>query len=522
MLLRQYADNNSDDAFTALVTRHINLVYSVALRQAGNPHAAQEITQTVFIILARKAASLRHDKALTGWLFQTTRLTANNFIRSEIRRLRREGEAYMQSVLDETGTEVWSRIAPLLDSAVAGLREKDRQAILLRFYEGRNLRDVGLAVGASEDAAEKRVNRALEKLRSFFAKRGVSSTTAILAGTISANSVHAAPVALAKTVTAVALAKGATASISTLTLVKGALKIMAWTKAKTAVVTGVVVLLTTASVTPYVWYYHLAPDAWRNRFEAAYSLKNGELLRYIPPPFIRERMTYYRTDETNQARAIPSGPDYVVFRQSGSELRRASMGFGYKQHSLQQILGGYFNFWRYEFDDPDQLLNISLPGDWTIREDANREDLLAALEPIIQKAAGRRIHFEKRAVERDVIVAHGTAKDLDWQTKVQIYAEKKVQGGDSGTSHGNLQGLVGAVGEPIGIYMINEAKTVEPEPKGAASFGWDYYLDANSSKMGDRREELTDKVLKNVAEQTGLTFTRERRPVDVWFVTEQR
>ncbi len=73
-LLRQYAENNSDDAFAALVTRHINLVYSVALRQAGNPHATQEITQAVFIILARKTASLRHDKALTGWLFQTTRL----------------------------------------------------------------------------------------------------------------------------------------------------------------------------------------------------------------------------------------------------------------------------------------------------------------------------------------------------------------------------------------------------------------------------------------------------------------
>ena len=249
MLLRQYADNNSDDAFAALVTRHINLVYSVALRQAGNPHDAQEITQAVFIILARKAASLRHDKALASWLFQTTRLTANNFIRSETRRRRREGEAYMQSVLDETGTEVWSRIAPLLDSAVAGLREKDRQAILLRFYEGRNLRDVGLAVGASEDAAEKRVNRALEKIRSFFAKRGVSSTTAILAGTISANSVHAAPMALAKTVTAVALAKGATASISTLTLIKGALKIMAWTKAKTTIVVSAGVLLaTTATV----------------------------------------------------------------------------------------------------------------------------------------------------------------------------------------------------------------------------------------------------------------------------------
>ena len=248
-LLRQYAENNSDEAFAALVTRHVSLVYSVALRQVGNPHHAEEITQAVFIILARKAAALRHDKALSSWLFQATRLTANNFVRSESRRHRREDEAYMQSVLEEAGTEVWPKIAPFLDDAVANLREKDRRAILLRFYEGRNLREVGAVLGASEDAAEKRVNRALEKLRHIFAKRGVSSTTAILAGAISAHSVQAVPVTLAKSVTAVALAKGAAASTSTLTLIKGALKIMAWTKAKTAIVVGAVAILATTSTT---------------------------------------------------------------------------------------------------------------------------------------------------------------------------------------------------------------------------------------------------------------------------------
>ena len=233
-LLRCYAENNSDEAFAALVTRHINLVYSVALRQTGNPHAAEEITQAVFIILAQKASSLRHDRALSSWLFQATRLTANNFIRSESRRHRREEEAYMQSVLEEAGTEVWSRIAPLLDTAVAGLREQDRQAIVLRFYEGRNLREVGLALGASEDAAEKRVSRGLEKLRKYFTKRGVTLSSVAMAGAISANSVHAAPVALAKAVTTIAVAKGTTASISILTLVKATLIAM---KTKTIVTT---------------------------------------------------------------------------------------------------------------------------------------------------------------------------------------------------------------------------------------------------------------------------------------------
>jgi uncharacterized protein (TIGR03435 family) len=158
----------------------------------------------------------------------------------------------MQTILNESGGEVWPKIAPLLDDAVAALREKERQVIVLRFYEGRSLREVGLALGASEDAAKKRVGRALEKLRQSFAKRGVDSTTAAIAETISAHSVQIAPLALAKTISAVAVAKGATASASTLTLIKGALKIMAWTKAKTAVTVGVAAIVAVGTTTAVV------------------------------------------------------------------------------------------------------------------------------------------------------------------------------------------------------------------------------------------------------------------------------
>ena len=214
VLLRQYAEQHSDEAFAALVTRHINLVYSVALRCVGDPHQAEEIAQAVFILLARKAAQLRHDKALSSWLFQATRLTANNFVRGETRRHRREQEAHMQSLLNEPGSDVWPRIAPLLDDAVAGLSEKDRHAIVLRFYEGRNLREVGAALGASEDAAEKRVIRAVEKLRTFFTKRGVNVGASGLGVVISANAVQAAPVGLAITISTAAALAGTTIAAS--------------------------------------------------------------------------------------------------------------------------------------------------------------------------------------------------------------------------------------------------------------------------------------------------------------------
>src|ERR1039458_5928730 len=117
----------------------------------------------------------------------------------------------MQSLLNELEPEVWPQIAPLLDAAMERLGEKDRNAVVLRFFENKNLREVGTALGASEDAAKMRVNRALEKLRKIFSKRGVAFSAAAIAGAVSANSVHAAPVGLAKTISVVAVATGAAA-----------------------------------------------------------------------------------------------------------------------------------------------------------------------------------------------------------------------------------------------------------------------------------------------------------------------
>lgn len=256
-LLRRYVDDNSEEAFAELVTRHINKVYSVALRHTRNPHQAEEITQAVFVILAKKAAGLGSGVILSGWLYQTARLASVTFLRSEIRRARREQEASMQNVIDEPATdETWHQIAPLLDAAMAALNETDRHAVVLRFFDGKSLSEVGMALGATEDAAKKRVSRALEKLQRFFAKRGVNSTTAIIAGTISSNSVQVAPIGLAKSVTAVAFAKDAIASSSTLTLSKGVLTAMAWTKTTTAIVTGVVLLLAAGTTTVSVEKHH--------------------------------------------------------------------------------------------------------------------------------------------------------------------------------------------------------------------------------------------------------------------------
>jgi RNA polymerase sigma factor (sigma-70 family) len=251
VLLQDYDRHGSEAAFAELVQRHINLVYSVALRHVGVAAPAEEITPAVFVILAQKAARLRPDTILEGWLYEATRLTALSFLRGERRRQFREQEACMQSNLNEPDArdEVWVRLAPMLDEAMARLGKKDRDAVILRFFNEKSVREVATALQVGEAAAQRRILRALGKLHRFFTKRGVSSTTAVIAGVVAANAVEAAPAALPKTVTAVAVAKGAAVSVSTLTLIQGALKIMAWTKVKTAAVVGVVVVFTAGTTT---------------------------------------------------------------------------------------------------------------------------------------------------------------------------------------------------------------------------------------------------------------------------------
>jgi RNA polymerase sigma factor (sigma-70 family) len=207
-LLRRYAADRADDAFAELVRRHLPMVYSAALRRlSGDTHLAEDVSQVVFTSLARNASTLSQHPALTGWLYTATRYAVVDVVRSQSRRRAREKEAYiMQEMFSESEAPAdWSQLRPVLDTAMDKLSSRDRDAVLLRFFEGRPFAEIGARLGLSEDAARKRVERALDQLRVLLRRHGVASTSAALATLLTGGTVTAAPAGLAASITGTAL-----------------------------------------------------------------------------------------------------------------------------------------------------------------------------------------------------------------------------------------------------------------------------------------------------------------------------
>ncbi len=217
-LLRDYAERQSEASFTELVRRHVDLVYSAAIRMVGDPHLAGDVTQAVFVALAQNARQLKDHPVVSGWLHRAAQNTASKLVRTDVRRRAREQEAaVMNELLSAEPNIVWQNIAPHLDAALGELSEPDRDAVLLRYFERKSAREMAQILGISDEAAQKRVTRAVERLREFFTKRGVTVGAGGLAVVIFTTAVQAAPAGLAVTISTVALAGTTIATTATVT-----------------------------------------------------------------------------------------------------------------------------------------------------------------------------------------------------------------------------------------------------------------------------------------------------------------
>jgi len=324
-LLKEYAQSGSETAFTELVRRHLDFVFSTALRELnGDEHLAKDVSQSVFMDLAKKAGRLSSRSVLAGWLYTSTCFAAAKTVRSERRRRIREQEAQRMEdrTTDPPQDPDWEQISPVLNTVMLELKESDREALLLRFFERHSLATVGDRLGLSENAARMRVERALERLRSRLSRRGITSTAAGLALALAHHAVIAAPAGLASSITAASLA--ATGGVSLLNLV-----IMSKPK---AIALGVAI--SAGALTPIVVQYQtnhrlrseidglraqlLAPPAAQPVSTDAAELErlrgeHEELMR------LRGQLSALRQQVANKSNLPASGDRNRTLKQAGSD-----------------------------------------------------------------------------------------------------------------------------------------------------------------------------------------------------------
>lgn len=528
-LLRKFVADRDQKAFAELVRRHIDMVYSSAARQMRDRSAAEDVTQAVFMLLSRKGGTIRRPGALAGWLLEATRNVALNHLRGESRRRRRELEvaAMNQEAAPEPSSE-WESIEPLLDEAVMDLRREDRDAITMRYLKGQSVGEIASAMGISQEAAQKRISRAVERLRAIFEKRGVTVSGGALSSILGLHALGPAPEALG---TQILQASAGWVSAGAL---KGAGILMATTKTKVVAASILAVSMAGGGAVVYEMINRppsqppaavaVAPAAptpesgpWtreriNERLKELYGLKPGEIVKRVPWTADRDQLMYATY---NQRMDQPTSA-FVAWIDSD---RRAGMQRALNNVSFARAMEHVAEIWSQDLLIPRDMLNAPADGDWSYLQGATREQLAREFSRLVPEVVGKGMILAMEMVEREAIVVRGEAifPALPFTTpikKIKYYRgtpDRSPRSGSSETLNASLQRLGSLTNRPIVVESKSDLKqNVITE------------VFASAQGLGDAPEgAVVDELLASVKQQTSMEFTRETRKVPTWRLVKQ-
>jgi RNA polymerase sigma factor (sigma-70 family) len=462
-LLAEYAENGSETAFRELVARYVDLVYSTALRLVdGDTHFAEDITQVVFLHLARSAGKLSRDSFLGGWLHRDTCFEAAKTMRRERRRhAREEYAAFMSSLTDHSAANL-EKIGPVLDESINLLGAEDRTAILLRFFEKQDFRAVGAALGSNEDAARMRVNRALDKLQVLLQRRGVTLSALALGTALGSQAVSAAPTGLAIAVSCNVLAASPAGTGVSATI----LKIMTITKLKAAVAGAIVLAGVTTSlvIQNQARAHQREQDATlqqQSQELAKLNAENARLSAFVaqtqddPSANDLSDLTKLRTESATlqkQTAALPAlrEQNRKLKAQSGTKPPRAKTDLEMKEQSLERI----------SYSKQLLLAFIMYANDHNGNYPTNLEQTFAAF-PQIPKGS------DTMSTDEFELVYQGSHESIKNPATTIVLREKEARQAPDGRwqkAYGFADGHAEIHTEPTSNFDAYEKERIVPQP----------------------------------------------------------